>query len=252
MRVNLVLSGGAARGIAHIGVIKALEELGFSIKALSGVSAGSIVAVFYSYGYTPEDMLKLVKETRWFSLFRPKIPRSGLFSFKRAEKYLKELIPVDRLERLPRRVYICATDLLSARSFYFKKGELVPVLLGSCALPGIFEPVKYERYVLIDGGVMNNLPVEPFERYRTPKIGVDVNPIERIDRVGNIVNVLIRSFFLAVRSNVDKRKELCDLVITPDIVKFSPLDVRKADELYALGYKKTMTIMKKFIKEAGF
>ncbi len=251
MRVNLVLSGGAARGIAHIGVIKALEELGFSIKALSGVSAGSIVAVFYSYGYTPEDMLKLVKETRWFSLFRPRIPRSGLFSFKRAEKYLKELIAVDRLERLPRRVYICTTDLFTARSIYFGKGELAPILLGSCALPGIFEPVRYERYVLIDGGVMNNLPVEPFERYKTLKVGVDVNPIERVNRVGNIVNVLIRSFFLAVRSNVDKRKELCDIVITPDIVEYSPLDVRKADKLYELGYRKTLKVMGKFLKEEG-
>ncbi len=251
MRVNLVLSGGAARGIAHIGVIKALEELGFSIKALSGSSAGSIVAVFYSYGYAPEEMLRLVKETRWFSLFRPRIPRSGLFSLKGAERYLRELIPIERVEDLPRKVYICATDLLTARSIYFSKGELAPILLGSCALPGIFEPIKYDRYVLIDGGVMNNLPVEPFERYKTLKVGVDVNPIEKVSRVGNIVNVLIRSFFLAVRSNADSRKDLCDLVITPDIVEYSPLDVRKADRLYELGYLKTLRVMERFLKQRG-
>jgi NTE family protein len=246
VRVNLVLSGGAARGIAHIGVIKALEELGFQIKALSGSSAGAIVSVFYSYGYPPEDMLKLVKETNWLTLFRPRIPRSGLFSFKKAEKYLQELIPVERIEKLPKKTYICATDLLSARSLYFSKGELVPVLLGSCALPGIFEPVRYENTVLIDGGVMNNLPVEPFERYKTLKIGVDVNPLERVKSAGNIVSILIRSFFLAVRSNVDKRKELCDVVITPDIVRYSPLDIRHAEELYELGYKKALRLMKKF------
>ncbi len=246
MRVNLVLSGGAARGIAHIGVIKALEDLGFKIKALSGSSAGAIVAVFYAYGYSPEDMLCLVKETRWLGLFRPKIPRSGLFSLSKSEKYLRGLIKVERIEELSKKVFICATDLLSARPLYFNKGEIFPVLLGSCALPGIFEPVHYSKYVLVDGGVMNNLPVEPFERYRTPKIGVDVNPVEKIKNTGNIVNVLVRSFFLAVRSNVDKRKELCDLVITPDIVSFSPLDVRRADELYRLGYEKALRLLSNF------
>ncbi|WP_457599935.1 patatin-like phospholipase family protein [Hydrogenivirga sp.] len=251
MRINLVLSGGAARGIAHIGVIKALEELGFSVNALSGASAGSIVAVFYSSGYSPEEMLTLVKKTRWLSLFSPRIPRRGLFSLIKAEKYMQELLPIDRVESLPRKVYLCATDMLTARSIYFSRGELAPILLGSCALPGIFEPIRYERFVLIDGGVMNNLPVEPLERYKTPKVGVDVNPIEKVDKAGNIVNILLRSFFLAVRSNVDKRKELCDVVITPDIVSFSPLDVRKADELYQLGYKKTLRVMRRFMKDRG-
>lgn len=251
MKINLVLSGGAARGIAHIGVIKALEELGFEIKALSGSSAGAIVAVFYAYGYSPEEMLNMVKETRWLSLFRPKLPRSGLFSLKKSEGYLRKFIKVDRLEELSKRVFICVTDLLSAKPLYLSKGELVPILLGSCALPGIFEPVPYKKFVFVDGGVMNNLPVEPFERYKTPKVGVDVNPVEKMESPGGIVNILLRSFFLAVRSNVDKRKELCDVLIVPDIVRFSPLDVRKAQELYTLGYRKTLETMRRFIETHG-
>jgi len=243
MRVNLVLSGGAARGIAHIGVLKALEDLGYTVKALSGSSAGAIVAVFYADGYSPEDMLRLVKETKWLSLFQPRIPRSGLFSLRRAEGYVRELISVDRIEALRKKVFICATDLLSAKAVYFSRGDLVPVLLGSCALPGIFEPIQYKEYVLIDGGIMNNLPVEPFERYRTPKVGVDVNPVEEIQTAGSIVSILVRSFFLAVRSNTDKRKELCDVVIVPDLVNYSPLNVRRADDLYALGYRETLRVM---------
>ncbi len=243
MRVNLVLSGGAARGVAHIGVLKALEDLGYRVKALSGSSAGAIVAVFYASGYSPEDMLRLVKETRWLSLFYPRIPRSGLFSFRKAEGYLRELVSAERVEDLGKRVYICATDLLSAQALYFSRGDLVPILLGSCALPGIFEPVRYGEHVLIDGGIMNNLPVEPFERYRTLKVGVDVNPIERVESVGSIVSVLVRSFFLAVRSNTDKRKELCDVVITPDLIRYSPLDIRKAEDLYEIGYRETVRVM---------
>lgn len=247
MRVNLILSGGAARGIAHIGVIKALEDMGFKVRALSGSSAGAIVAVFYAYGYTPEEMLDMVKETRWLTLFTPRIPRSGLFSFSRAEKLLKKLLRTERLEDLGRKVYVCVTDFLSARSLYMSKGDLAPILLGSCALPGVFEPVRYRDYVFVDGGVMNNLPVEPFEKLKTPKVGVDVNPVERVEKVGGVVNVLLRSFFLAVRSNADKRRELCDVVITPDILSYSPLDVRKADDLYRLGYEKTVEKMRDFL-----
>lgn len=251
MKVNLVLSGGAARGVAHIGALKAIEELGLRVKALSGASAGAIVAVFYAYGYSPQEMLTLVKKTRWLSLFRPQIPKRGLFSFKRAERYFTQLIDTERIEDLPKKVYICVTDILSGKPLYLSKGELAPILLGSCALPGIFEPVEYEGKLFIDGGIMNNLPVEPFERYKTPKIGIDVNPLEEVSDCGNIVSLLLRSFFLAVRSNVDKRKELCDLVITPDIASYSPLDIHKADELFALGYRETLRSLRKFLAKYG-
>jgi len=243
LRINLILSGGAARGIAHLGVLRALEELGYSIRALSGSSAGAIVAVFYASGYTPQDMLRLVKETRWFSLFQPRIPRSGLFSLKKAEDYLRKLVSVERIEDLGKKVYICATDLLSGQALYFGKGDLVPILLGSCALPGIFEPVRCEDRVLIDGGIVNNLPVEPFEGFRTPKVGVDVNPLEKIESAGGLVSILVRSFFLAVRSNVDRRRDMCDVVITPDLTRYSPLDVRKADDIYRIGYEETLRVM---------
>ena len=240
MKINLVLSGGAGRGIAHIGVIKAMEELGLEVKAISGSSAGALVAVFYASGFSPEAMLSIVKRTRWLSLFRPKIPRSGLFSFSRAVRYLREFLETEKLEELEKKVFICATDLLSARSIHFSEGDLIPILLGSCALPGIFEPVRYKDYVLIDGGVMNNLPVEPVESMSGIKVGVDVNPIERVSRPGGIVNILLRSFFLAVRSNVEKRKDLCDVVIVPDLIGMSPLEVGRADEFYRLGYEAGM------------
>ncbi len=247
MKVNLILSGGAGRGIAHLGVLKAVEELGFEVSALSGSSAGAIVSVFYAEGYSPKAMLEIVKRTKWISLFRPKIPRSGLFSLSRSEKYLREFIETERIEDLKPRVFICATDLLSAKSLYFSDGELTPILLGSCALPGIFEPVRYKEFALIDGGVMNNLPVEPLEKSEGLKIGVDVNPLEKVKRPGGLVSILLRSFFLAVRSNVEKRKDLCDVVIVPDIVKFSPLDVNRADELFELGYRSAINVLKNLL-----
>lgn len=127
---------------------------------------------------------------------------------------------------------------------YFSRGELAPILFGSCAIPGIFEPVKYEDYLLIDGGVMNNLPVEPCESYGEPIICVDVLPITYQRNIKNIFDVLIRSFFLAVRSNSERRRRYCDVVITPNLTNYTPLDVRKADEIFLKGYEDTLRIFK--------
>ncbi|HIC97008.1 MAG TPA: hypothetical protein EYP11_01230, partial [Aquificaceae bacterium] len=88
-------------------------------------------------------------------------PRRGLFSFSKAQATLEELLGVQRLEDLGKKVYVCVTDLLSGRTLYLSEGDIVPVILGSCALPGVFEPVRYGNYVFIDGGITNNLPVEP-------------------------------------------------------------------------------------------
>jgi len=228
--INLVLSGGAAKGIAHIGVLKALEELGVKVKALSGVSAGAIVSVFYAAGYGPEDMLSLLKSVNWLKLFRFKPPRYGLIGWEKAYEFLEKYLPVKRVEELNIPTTLCAVDLYSGKPFYFSEGELFPILFGSCAIPGIFEPVRYREYLLVDGGIMNNLPVEPFEGKEEVIMCVDVLPISEERRIKGILHVLIRSFFLAVRSNSEKRRKFCDLVIIPELKDYSPLDVNKGCE----------------------
>lgn len=242
--VNLVLSGGAAKGIAHIGVLKALEELEIGVKRLSGTSAGAIVSVFYAYGYSPDEMMEILESVNWFRLFKLKPPRYGLIGWERAYAFLKNYIKVEKIEELKKPVSLCAVDLYTGRPLYFSKGELAPLLFGSCAIPGIFEPVRYSNYLLVDGGIMNNLPVEPCEEYEEPILCVDVLPITREEKIRNIFDVLVRSFFLAVRSNSERRKKYCDIVISPDLSDFSPLDVRKAREIFLKGYQDTLRVLK--------
>ncbi|MEZ0360803.1 MAG: patatin-like phospholipase family protein [Hydrogenobacter sp.] len=248
MKVNLVLSGGASRGIAHIGVIKALGDMGFQIEAISGVSAGALVGAFYCAGYTPEEMLRIVKATDWIKVIRPKVPRYGFFSLSKAEKFLRKYLEVERIENLKRELYIGVLDIKSGRSFHFNEGPLYPILLGSCALPGIFEPIKYEDYILIDGGVTNNLPVEPLLEKEGILIGADVNPTNTLEKVRSIFHIIARSFLLAVRSNVEKRKELCHVIIQPELQNYSVIDFWRAQEIYTLGYKKTLEVMSAYVK----
>ena len=241
--INLVLSGGAAKGIAHIGVLKAINELGIKVRAVSGVSAGAIISVFYASGYSPEGMFSLLKQVNWFKLFKFKPPLKGLIGWEKAISFLEEVLPYRRLEKLEIPTYICATDLYSGKALYFSEGSLIPPLLGSCAIPGIFEPVAYDKYLLVDGGVVNNLPVEPFQGSDIPTVCVDVLPIEEEKNIKNILHILLRSFFLAVRSNSEKRREFCNLVIVPELENFSPLDVKKADQIMERGYRKALEIL---------
>ena len=242
--VSLVLSGGAAKGIAHIGALKALEELNIKVKRLSGTSAGAIVSVFYAYGYSPEEMLEILESVNWFKLFKLKAPRLGLIGWENAHRFLRKYVKAEKLQELKKPVSLCAVDLYTGKPLYFSEGELAPILFGSCAIPGIFEPVKYRDYLLIDGGIMNNLPVEPCEKYAEPIVCVDVLPITKERNIRNIFDVLVRSFFLAVRSNSDRRKRHCDVVITPELTDYTPLDVKKAREIFLRGYKDTLRVFK--------
>ena len=247
MKVNLVLSGGAARGIAHIGVIKALEELDFEINAVSGVSAGALVGAFYCSGYTQEEMLKIIKSKEWLRYLKPVFPKLGLISLREASRFLSKKLPAD-IKDTKKKLFIGAVDIKSGNTIYFDEGALVPILLGSCALPGIFEPVKYKEYLLIDGGITNNLPVEPVLPLEGLIVGVNVNPSVSIEKVNSIFQIIVRSFLLAVRSNVDKRKELCHIIIEPDLNNYSLFSITKVEEIYRMGYKKTMEIMKAYAK----
>ncbi|GBC88462.1 putative NTE family protein [bacterium HR13] len=251
MKVNLVLSGGAARGIAHIGVIKALVDMGFDIQSVSGVSAGALVGAFFCAGYSPEEMIKMVKSTEWIKVLRPKVPRYGFFSLSKAEKFLRRYLEVELIEDLEKSLYIGVLDIKSGKSFHFSSGELYPILLGSCALPGVFEPVRYGDYILIDGGVTNNLPVEPLLGKDGLLVGVDVNPTNAVEKVRNVFHIIARSFLLAVRSNVEKRKELCHVVIEPELQNYSVIDIWKAEEIYMLGYQKTIEVMKNYVQQTS-
>ncbi len=248
MEIELILSGGAARGVVHIGVIKAIEELGIKIKSISGVSAGAIVGTFYSAGYKPGEMMKILRNINWFSILRPKLPGLGFFSFAKAEKKLMEYIKYEKLEDLPSKLIICSLDIKTGETLYFEKGDLIPVLLGSCALPGIFEPVEYGEYLLVDGGITNNLPVEPLVKSDLLKVGVEVNPVYFEGKPKGIISILVRSFLLAVRSNIEKRKDMCDIVIEPDLKGYTPLDIGKIEDLYNIGYKTAVKVLKNHVR----
>src|SRR6218665_2402135 len=141
MKVGLVLSGGGARGISHIGVLKALDEFGITIDCMAGTSAGSIVSTLYAYGYKPDKIMELVLTTSLLKSMRPAWTMTGLLSLDGLRDVLLKYVPENTFESLKIPVTIAATDIRKGKAAYFSKGELIPAVQASCCVPAVFNPI---------------------------------------------------------------------------------------------------------------
>jgi NTE family protein len=240
MKIGLVLSGGGARGIAHLGVLKALLEKGIEISVLSGCSAGSIVGAMFAAGYSPDHIYELVVSTSTLRAMRPSWSRSGLLHMNRAEEVYLKYIPHNSFEKLKIPLTVNATDLYAGETVYFSKGELLKPVMASCSIPGLFEPVKLGDRTLIDGGVLNNMPIEPVLNKCDFIIGSHCNPYGIQQTSRSLTTILTKALFLAINNNSKSRLAQCDLLIEPPTLKiFDPADIRKALQIFKAGYEFT-------------
>ncbi|WP_242928051.1 patatin-like phospholipase family protein [Pontibacter vulgaris] len=249
MRIGLALSGGAARGIAHLGVLKALDELDVKISILSGVSSGAIAATFYAAGYTPDEILKLIKELSVFKIMRPAFGTIGLMHLLEVEKLYEKYLGTDAsFEKLNIPVIIGATEMNQGIEVYYSSGNIIKPLLASSAVPILYRPIDFEGRMLNDGGLLNNMPVDCLEGNCDIKIGVHTNPINHQAKITTIRSMIERTVQLAINNNVKLRMHLCDLLLEPQELKYYRLmSFRKADQIFDIGYQYTLS-MEKHIK----
>jgi NTE family protein len=237
---GLVLSGGGARGIAHAGVLKALDELKISIDIISGTSSGALIALLYSGGVAPGEIPGLVKKNKLFEPRRFRLDMKGLLKSDLFRKILSDQISVRNFEDLKIPVRISATDFTHGRIRVFDKGPFLEPAVASCSIPLIFAPVNSEGVNLVDGGLVNNLPVELVEGRCRKIIGVNVNPIG-IQSRKNLSGTIERIFQIIVNSGIEHRKNRCDIFIEPEsLSQYAVFDTMHADELFEAGYNETM------------
>lgn len=238
-KVQLCLSGGGARGFAHLGVAEALHEMGIEVSRISGTSAGAMAGAFLAAGYDPRLVLELLIEHKIFRMFRGAF-NGGLLKMNKVEAFLNQYLPASFSElKIP--MYIAVTDLLSGKVYFMNEGNIKQIILGSCSIPGLFKPVNYNQMLLVDGGVLNNLPIEPLQNYKDPIIGVHVNPVGELSKISSTWSVLERSFHLCVFSNTVYREAKCDLLIEPQaLMNTKVFDYKKSKDFYKMGYQQTM------------
>ncbi len=244
MRVGLALSGGGARGIAHLGALKAFEEWGITIHEISGTSAGSIAAAFYTHGYSPEEALDVITKTNLFKVVWPAFSWSGLLSTSKGEAIINQYLEADSFGQADRPLKIVAANLNSGKAEVFTSGSLVKALMASSCIPFMFQPVKINGDQFIDGGIVNNLPAECLRESCDTVIGVNVVPVIPQEDFGGVKRMVERVSMIALSANVEASSKLCDLLITPrELRKYGTLDIKFAKDIFEIGYEYTHHVL---------
>jgi NTE family protein len=239
-KIGLVLSGGGARGFAHLGVIKALNENGIIPEVISGTSAGAIVGSLYADGYTPDEILKIMNLNGRLQYFSPTVPRGGLLQISGIEKILREKLRAKTFCELKIPLYVAATDLNSGRAVYFSEGDLLMPVIASASIPVLFKPVIINGIQYVDGGVLDNLPVKPIEQQCRFLIGSFVNPTGHESEITSLMHIAVRTFLLSMSKELNEKSKKLDLLIAPQQLKnYKILDPEKAEEVFMIGYKAT-------------
>ena len=239
--VGVVLSGGGARGLAHVGVVEALEGAGLEIDRWGGTSMGALVAAAYARGMSSEQIgVTLRRELvngRPFRDFR--VPRHSLIRATRAGRMLDRLLGTDRIEWLDRMFFCLSCDLYAASEVVHRSGRLVEAVGASMRIPGIAPPLATRGRLLVDGGVLNNLPIDVMaDDGDGPVIAVDVmRPFgpSTSATVPSIVDTIGRSMVLGSWQKSASTRELADLVITPELGSVGMFDFARMDDLVEGG-----------------
>ncbi len=248
MNTGLVLSGGGFKGIAHIGVIKALDEYGFEITHIAGTSTGAIIGALYAGGLDWKQILEFIKKVNIFSFNNYAIGKPGFVDTEKFYNQFSKFFPEDNFESLKIPLFITATNILDGSLKVFNQGELIRPVLASAAFPGVFTPIKIEDEYYVDGGALNNFPVDLIKNHCDQIIGVYVNPFLKvgIEQLKHSYNVLERAYKIRSANDALSKFGDCNLVISPkDLINHRTFSITDVDTVFDLGYKAAIQALKK-------
>ena len=239
-RLGIALSGGGARGIAHIGVLQALAEHHIYPDCVSGASAGAIVGALYAAGQAPQDMLQFVKDSSLLKLFKVGLPLNGLARLTYVRDQLKTIIPHDDFSQLQRQLFVAIANLNTGECEMRNDGRLSEIVMDSCCIQLVFKPVEIDGNWYVDGGLLNNMPVAPLLPHSDVLIGVNVIPHVKTaaKNIQNIIGIATRCFELSILSNTNASINMCHVVIEPRRVQaFNIFQFNQYEKLFDIGYQ---------------
>jgi NTE family protein len=257
-KMGLVLSGGGVKGVAHIGVLKALAEHGIYPDIVSGSSAGAVVGALYASGRTADEIFSIFKESSIFSFSNFAFGKPGIIDLLKFKRQFQRYFDHDFFEELQRPLFVAATDLVRGRNKIFQSGPLVDTILASSAFPLVFSPYEIKGTLYADGGIVNNFPVEPLLKRCDYILGVYVNPLKKIEptKLSNSFRVSERVYQIATRYSSLLKLEHCNFVILPQqLEQFGTFDMKRADAIFDIGYREALEAMPEIIsgmREAGW
>ena len=236
-KLGIALSGGGAKGFAHLGVLQALNERGLYPEIVAGTSAGAFAGVFYADGREPREIISFFKETKFKEFAQFTMPKGGFFKTAGFESFLKKHLRARKFENLKIPLRVITTDIEHGTSHVFTHGELIPTIIASCSVPIIFTPREINSHYYVDGGLFKNFPVSTIRKDCSRIVGVNVSPITAMEYKPSIKYIIERSFHYMSGSNTLLDRNLCDYLIeSAGLSKYSMFDLEHVDEIYQAGY----------------
>ena len=242
--VALALGGGAVLGAAHIGVLKALDEHAIKVNRISGTSIGALIAALYAFGKSPREIEQNVIEMEWLDVTSFTLSRYGILSNDELGSQVSSLLgKVDIAEaRIP--LYLIATDLTSGTKIVLSKGEVSRAVMASTCIPGVFVPVEIDGELLVDGGLVENVPVSPLrEAGARFVIGVNLSAGRHYQRPQDIIDVFANAIDIAIDNVTRSQTSEADLIVAPRLASYSRRDMSRIPELIDEGYRSTKQLL---------
>ncbi|MGJ8670563.1 MAG: patatin-like phospholipase family protein [Oceanococcus sp.] len=236
--IGVALGGGAARGAAHIGVLKALQEHGAKPDFITGTSIGALIGGLYAFGVDLNDLRESAAKLRWMDMAGATLSRFGLLSNSEMGKLVERFVGDQRLEDAPIPFAALATDIHTGEAVVIKEGRLIDAIVASTAIPGIFVPSQQNGRMLVDGGLVENVPLSPLKAMGAEVlVAVDINGARRYDKPENVVDVILNAMDIAIDTTTQTQLKTADVLISLDLTKYARTDGSDVRELVAEGYR---------------
>lgn len=254
IKIGIAFGAGGARGIAHLLMVEALEELGLKPSAISGSSIGAVVGAFYAAGFNSKEMRKILDQLlnpkndsvfdfllksdfiKLFSMFDPQFIKSGFIKGEKFLKFLESHLNVSKFEELKVPLRIPATDYWKKEEVVFDKGELLPAVRASYSIPGLFTPMKIKNRILVDGGAVNPLPYDLINKQSDITIAIDITSFHTMDaqELPSTFDSVFTTYQIMQNSIIQEKLKFIkpDVYIKPKIYDVRVFDFAKADSIF--------------------
>ncbi len=249
-KLGLALSGGGAKGFAHLGIFKLMEECNLRPDIIVGTSAGALMGVLYADGYTADEIKNMFSGREFSEFAQLQLPKSGLFDSKRFRHFLKRHLRAKTFEELKVPLVVMATDLDHGAAHEFRTGSIVEAVTASCSIPIIFSPVVINGVHYVDGGLFQNFPVSVIRKECKRIIGVNVSPLIPQKYKQTIFHIAERSYHYMFRANTVEDRLLCDVLIETEACSlYKTFDLENVDQIANIGYVAAVNAFEKLLEK---
>jgi NTE family protein len=245
-KIGLALGGGVALGAAHVGVLKALDEADIKIDYITGTSVGAFVAAFVAFGNPWQDIKEIALNLKWIDIANISLSRYGLLANEKIGELIIENIGDRDMEDSNIPLAMTATNAANGEKITLKKGSVAEAVMASTCIPGIFKPIEKGDLMLVDGGIVENVPINTTKQLGAEFIiGVDLNAKYSYEKPDNIFDVILNSFHFIMKQSTKIQTEDADLLIEPDLSKYSRSDINQIEKMIKRGYKDAKTVLER-------